>query len=92
MDCGKPDDEGNGGRCAYVAGFPAAEILREYRGGERSAAGLGKRCAENGAGLYYGEPAVYRGTHDGSSTKRGRKCYIFWLEKCRKPGLCFLLV
>ena len=58
MDCGKPDDEGNGGRCAYVAGLPAAEILREHCGGERAPAGLGKRCTESGAGLYYGKSAV----------------------------------
>lgn len=58
MDCGKPDDEGDGGRGAHVPGLPAPENQRLHRGGERPAAGLGERGAQGEAGLYHGQSTV----------------------------------
>ena len=54
MDRGEPDDEGDRGRCSHAAGFPAAEILCQHRGGQRPAAGLGERGAQGSVELYHG--------------------------------------
>ena len=46
LDCGKPDDEGDGENSARSAGISAAENKRLYCRGQRPAGGLGERGSQ----------------------------------------------
>ena len=58
VDRRKPDAQKDRGDFEPGSGLSAPQVLRQHRGGQRPAPGLGDRGAQGGAELYHGQPAV----------------------------------